>query len=100
MWQLLEPVHAVTYFDPVATGPLRQRGVEGFWTAYLLQRAAPLGPVGPAVLSAAELARVEALLAPLADAVWARSLMPPVNPVGVTPASARRRARARCRGPW
>lgn len=53
MWQLLEPVHAVTYFDPVAWEPLQQRGVEGFWAPYVLQRAAPLGPVGPAVVTAA-----------------------------------------------
>lgn len=53
MWQLLEPVHAVTYFAPEAREPLQRLGIEGFWTGYVVQRAAPLGPVGPAVATAA-----------------------------------------------
>jgi hypothetical protein len=52
MWQLLEPVHAVTYFDPTAREPLRLLGIEGFWAGYVIQRAAPLGPVGPALATA------------------------------------------------
>ncbi|MCW2673238.1 MAG: hypothetical protein JWP14_1827 [Frankiales bacterium] len=52
MWQLLEPVHAVTYFDPAARMPLQQLGVEGFWAGYVVARAAPLGPVGPALATA------------------------------------------------
>lgn len=52
-WQLFEPVHAVTYFRPEATAPLKTLGVEGFWPRYIMQRAAPLGPVGPAVVTAA-----------------------------------------------
>ena len=52
MWQLVEPVHAVTYFDPAAREPLRVLGIEGFWAGYVIQRAAPLGPVGPALATA------------------------------------------------
>ena len=52
MWQLLEPVHAVTYFDPAAREPLRLLGIDGFWAGYVIQRAAPLGPVGPALATA------------------------------------------------
>ena len=52
MWQLIEPVHAVTYFDPAAREPLRLLGIEGFWAGYVIQRAAPLGPVGPALATA------------------------------------------------
>lgn len=52
MWQLVEPVHAVTYFDPLAREPLAALGIGGFWAGYVVQRAAPLGPVGPAVATA------------------------------------------------
>jgi hypothetical protein len=52
MWQLIEPVHAVTYFDPAAREPLRLLGIEGFWSGYVISRAAPLGPVGPALATA------------------------------------------------
>src|SRR4051794_40026761 len=52
MWQLLEPVHAVTYFDPAAREPMQRLGVEGFWKGYVISRAAPLGPVGPALATA------------------------------------------------
>lgn len=52
MWQLLEPVHAVTYFHPAAREPLQLLGIEGFWAGYVIQRAAPLGPVGPALATA------------------------------------------------
>ena len=52
MWQLIEPVHAVTYFDAAAREPLQALGIEGFWAGYVIQRAAPLGPVGPAIATA------------------------------------------------
>jgi hypothetical protein len=52
LWRLVEPVHALTYFDPVAREPLRALGIEGFWAGYVIQRAAPLGPVGPALATA------------------------------------------------
>lgn len=52
MWQLIEPVHAVTYFDPQAREPLQLLGIKGFWAGYVIQRAAPLGPVGPALATA------------------------------------------------
>lgn len=53
LWQLVEPVHAVTYFAGEAREPLRLLGIEGFWAGYVIQRAAPLGPVGPAIATAA-----------------------------------------------
>ena len=52
LWQLFEPVHAVTYFDPRAREPLAALGIEGFWNGYVIQRAAPLGPVGPELATA------------------------------------------------
>jgi hypothetical protein len=53
MWQLIEPVHAVTYFEPAAHQAAEALGVKGFWASYVVQRAAPLGAVGPEVVSAA-----------------------------------------------
>lgn len=51
-WELLEPVHAVNYFSPEAAEEGRRLGLVGFWMTYFAFRAAPLGPVGPAVVTA------------------------------------------------
>lgn len=53
MWQLLEPLHAVTYFAPEARAAADAVGMRGFWMGYFAGRAAPLGPVGPGVVTAA-----------------------------------------------
>lgn len=53
MWQLLEPLHAVTYFAPEARAAADAIGMRGFWMGYFAMRAAPLGPVGPDVVTAA-----------------------------------------------
>ncbi|WP_018331708.1 SCO6745 family protein [Actinomycetospora chiangmaiensis] len=52
MWRLCEPVHALIYFAP---GSLRATADLGpsFWSRYVAQRAAPLGPVPAAVVVAA-----------------------------------------------
>ncbi|CAI9403062.1 SCO6745 family protein [Nocardioides sp. T2.26MG-1] len=44
LWQLLEPIHAVTYFSPEPLAALRAAGYRGFWMGYFAGRAAPLGP--------------------------------------------------------
>jgi hypothetical protein len=49
---LFEPVHAVTYFDPECSDALAATGLRGFWMGYFAARAAPLGPVGPAPVTA------------------------------------------------
>jgi hypothetical protein len=43
LWQLLEPIHAVTYFSPEPLEALRAAGYRGFWMGYFAGRAAPLG---------------------------------------------------------
>lgn len=53
MWSLYEPVHAVTYFAPQARAAADAAGYRGFWMSYFALRAAPLGPVGPEVATAA-----------------------------------------------
>ena len=52
MWTLFEPSHAVTYFAPEARSAYEQAGLRGFWRGYFAGRAAPLGPVNAAVVSA------------------------------------------------
>lgn len=52
MWALIEPVHDVTYFAECARPPIERLGVSGFWAGYVLQRVAPLGPVGPELATA------------------------------------------------
>lgn len=52
LWQRLELIHAVTYFSPEAVGAFREAGYKGFWMGYFAGRAAPLGAVGPEVVTA------------------------------------------------
>ena len=52
LYQLLEPIHAVTYFAPEPVTALKEAGCRGYWMGYFAQRAAPLGPVGPEVVHA------------------------------------------------
>jgi hypothetical protein len=53
LWTLYEPLHAVTYFTAEAHVAADAAGLRGFWMAYVAQRAAPLGAVGPEVAYAA-----------------------------------------------
>lgn len=52
LWHLIETVHAVTYFAPSCTEANEEMGFKGFWMGYFGCRAAPMGPVGPAVVTA------------------------------------------------
>ena len=52
MWALYEPVHALTYFAPGALRVAEPLG-PGFWSRYVAQRAAPLGPAPSVVVTAA-----------------------------------------------
>ena len=52
-WLVLEPVHAVVYFDEGCRASMAEVGLRGFWMGYFAGRAAPLGPVGPEVVAAA-----------------------------------------------
>ena len=51
-WLALEPIHAVVYFDEGCRAAMDGVGLLGFWMGYFAGRAAPLGPVGPEVVSA------------------------------------------------
>lgn len=52
VWQVLEPVHAVTYFAPESREANRAVGLRGFWMGYFASRAAPLGAVAAGVVEA------------------------------------------------
>jgi hypothetical protein len=52
LWQRLELIHAVTYFSPESVTAFRDAGYKGFWMGYFAGRAAPLGAVGPEIVTA------------------------------------------------
>ncbi|MGZ4694452.1 MAG: SCO6745 family protein [Acidimicrobiales bacterium] len=51
-WTAFEPLHAVVYFAPEVPEADRALGLKGFWMSYFAGRAAPLGPVGPELVTA------------------------------------------------
>lgn len=52
IWQLIEPIHAVTYFAPSSLDRIAELGTKGFWMGYFATRSAPLGAANPAVVEA------------------------------------------------
>ena len=52
LWALGEPFHALTYFADESRAAGDEVGLRGFWQTYFAFRAAPLGAVGPAVVTA------------------------------------------------
>jgi hypothetical protein len=52
LWALAEPFHALTYFAQESRDAAEQAGLRGFWNGYFAFRAAPLGAVGPEVVTA------------------------------------------------
>ncbi|MEU8616491.1 hypothetical protein [Streptomyces sp. NPDC048623] len=53
VWEVMEPVHAVTYFAGECREANREVGLRGFWMGYFGARAAPLGAVAAGVVEAA-----------------------------------------------
>ncbi len=70
LWTLFEPVHAVTYFAPECLAAFEEAGLRGFWRGYFAGRAAPLGAVGPAPVTAAFFSFAPAMVARALPAVW------------------------------
>jgi len=52
LWALGEPFHALTYFADESRTAAEATGLRGFWRPYFAMRAAPLGAVGAAVVTA------------------------------------------------
>jgi hypothetical protein len=70
MWTLFEPVHAVTYFAPEARSAFEAAGLRGFWRRYFAGRAAPLGPVSAAVVTASFYNFAPAMVSRAVPGVW------------------------------
>ncbi|MDP9066768.1 MAG: hypothetical protein M3N53_00275 [Actinomycetota bacterium] len=51
-WQLLEPYHAVVYFDPKAKAIYESIGLKGYWMGYFASRSAAMGATVPEVVVA------------------------------------------------
>src|SRR5215207_6708238 len=51
-WQRIEPLHAVTYFSPETRAATDALGLKGGWMSYFGCRAAQLGAVPAAVVTA------------------------------------------------
>ncbi|MFY1705594.1 MULTISPECIES: SCO6745 family protein [Micromonospora] len=70
MWTHVEPVHAVTYFHPRSRAAYESVGLRGYWRGYFAGRAAPLGPVDAAPVTAAFFAFAPHMVARALPAVW------------------------------
>lgn len=72
LWALYEPVHAIVYFEPSVSGCLADVGLHGFWNGYFAGRAAPLGAVGPAPVTALFFGFAPTMVARALPKVWSR----------------------------
>src|SRR5688500_880988 len=73
LWQLFEPLHAVTYFAPQAKAAFESAGLRGFWRGYFAGRAAPLGAVSAAPVTALFFSFAPAMVARAVPDVWQRA---------------------------
>ncbi|MFI7599102.1 hypothetical protein [Actinoplanes sp. NPDC049681] len=73
LWQLYEPLHAVTYFAPEARTAFEGAGLRGFWRGYFAGRAAPLGAVTAAPVTALFFSFAPAMVARALPDVWQRA---------------------------
>jgi hypothetical protein len=73
LWQLYEPLHAVTYFGAQARAAFESAGLRGFWRGYFAGRAAPLGAVAAAPVTAAFFSFAPAMVARAVPDVWQRA---------------------------
>jgi hypothetical protein len=86
MWTLFEPVHVVTYFSAEARSAFTDAGLRGFWRGYFAGRAAPLGPVGAAPVTASFFNFAPAMVARALPGVW--ELITPEDALAVRSAGA------------
>ncbi|WP_448624681.1 SCO6745 family protein [Geodermatophilus sp. URMC 64] len=70
LWALGEPYHALTYFTAESRSAAEAAGLTGFWNGYFAFRAAPLGAVGPAVVTATFYNFAPGFVARRVPAVW------------------------------
>ena len=70
LWALGEPFHALTYFAEESLTAGADAGLTGFWQTYFAFRAAPLGAVGPEVVTATFYNFAPGFVARRVPAVW------------------------------
>jgi helix-turn-helix protein len=70
LWQLFEPLHAVTYFAPQSRAAFEGAGLRGYWRGYFAGRAAPLGAVSAAPVTALFFSFAPAMVSRALPAVW------------------------------
>ena len=73
LWQLYEPLHAVTYFAPQARSAFESVRLRGYWRGYFAGRAAPLGAVAAAPVTALFFSFAPGMVARAVPDVWARA---------------------------
>jgi hypothetical protein len=71
LWALGEPYHALIYFADELRVAGAKAGLTGFWHTYFAFRAAPLGAVGPEVVTASFYNFAPSFVARRVPAVWA-----------------------------
>ncbi|MEU4211651.1 hypothetical protein AB0F13_16890 [Streptomyces sp. NPDC026206] len=77
LWTLYEPVHAVVYFAPEALAAFEEAGLRGWRRGYFAGRAAPLGPAGPAPVTAAFFTFAPGTVSRALPSVW--GIVPPAR---------------------
>jgi hypothetical protein len=80
LWALGEPYHALLYFADESRTAVERLGLGGFWNGYFAFRAAPLGAVGPEVVTAVFYNFAPAFVARRVPAVW--TLTTPAQALG------------------
>jgi len=71
LWSLGEPYHALLYFSAECLGASAAIGLHGFWNGYFAARAAPLGAVGPEMVTATFYNFAPGLVARRVPGIWA-----------------------------
>jgi hypothetical protein len=70
LWATGEPFHALLYFAAECLGASEDVGLHGFWNGYFAARAAPLGAVGPEVVTATFYNFAPGFVARRVPAIW------------------------------
>lgn len=71
LWRAVEGVHAVVYFSREVDDAVAAAGVTGWWRGYTAGRAAPMGAVGPAVVTATFATFAPSMVARNLPSAWA-----------------------------
>ena len=70
LWALGEPFHALSYFADESRAAGEAAGLTGFWNGYFAFRAAPMGAVGPELVTATFYNFAPAFVARRIPAIW------------------------------